>query len=102
MPYLTALIAKHDTRPLRVAISEISMGNGIANDGGQKQNMASVLTTLDTLASFAVSGVGSVQWFDANAEGPADFWVITASAARPIYYAFVAWAQMGNQMLSVS
>jgi hypothetical protein len=102
MPYLRGIIAKHDTRDLPIAVSEISIGNGVANDSGQAQNMFTVLETLDTIGAFASSGLRSFQWFDANAAGPADFWMITTDKARPIYYAFAAWAQMGNVVLPVS
>jgi hypothetical protein len=102
MPYLREQIAKYDSRPLPIAITEISAGNGIPNDAAQTQNMFSVLATLDTLASFAVSGVHSVHWFDANAAGPSDYWLMTASEPRPIFYSFVLWARMGGKMLSVS
>lgn len=102
MPYLRGIVAKHDTRDLPIAISEISIGNGIANDSGQAQNMFTVLETLDTIGAFASSGLRSFQWFDANAAGPADFWMITADKARPIYYAFAAWARMGNVVLPVT
>jgi hypothetical protein len=102
MPHIRRIIAKHDSRELPVIISEISLGNGIPNDAGQSQNMFSVLGTLDTIGSFAVSGVRSFQWFDANAAGPADFWMITPDRARPIFYAFVAWSKMGRTVLDVS
>jgi hypothetical protein len=101
MPYVRALIAKHDSRDLPIAITEISIGNGVAKDGGQKQNMFSVLATLDTVAAFAASGLRSFQWFDANAEGPADFWMITRDAPRPTFYAFAAWAKMGDHVLEL-
>ena len=100
MPYLRALIAKHDSRDLPIVVSEISVGNGVPN-APQMQNMFSVLATLDTIAAFAASGLRSFQWFDANAEGPADFWMITKDAARPTYYAFAAWAQMGDHVLAL-
>jgi hypothetical protein len=102
MPYLRTLIAKYDTRDLPIAISEISIGNGIPNDGGQSQNMFTVLETLDTIGAFASSGLRSFQWFDANAAGPADFWMFTTDKTRPIYYSFVAWSKMGNQVLDVT
>jgi hypothetical protein len=102
MPYLRGLVAKHDTRDLPIVISEISLGNGVPNDSAQTQNMFSVLETLDTIGAFASSGVRSFQWFDANAAGPSDFWMITTSQARPIYYAFAAWAQMGKTVLGVT
>jgi hypothetical protein len=102
MPYVRSIIAKHDSRDLPIAISEISIGNGIPNDGGQAQNMFTVLETLDTMGAFASSGLRSFQWFDANAAGPADFWMITADSTRPIYYSFVAWSKMGNQVLDVT
>jgi hypothetical protein len=102
MPYLRGIIAKHDTRDLPIVISEISLGNGIANDAGQTQNMFSVLETLDVVGAFAASGVRSFQWFDANAAGPSDYWMITASQARPLFYAFAAWSKMGNQVLGVT
>jgi hypothetical protein len=101
MPYLRALIARHDSRALPVIVSEISLGNGVAKDPAPKQNMFSVLATLDTIGAFAASGVRSFQWFDANAEGPADFSLITKDAARPTFYAFAAWARMGNHVLAV-
>lgn len=102
MPYLYSLIAKYDSRNLPIAISEISIGNGIASDGGQTQNMFTVLETLDTVASFAASGLRSFQWFDANASGPSDFWMITPKAARPIFYAFAAWSRMGRDVLATT
>jgi hypothetical protein len=102
MPYLRALIAKYDTRDLPIVISEISVGNGIASDTSQTQNMFTVLETLDVVGAFASSGVRSFQWFDANAAGPSDFWMMTASAARPIYYAFAAWSKMGGVVLDVT
>ena len=102
MPYLRTLIAKYDTRDLPIAISEISIGNGIPSDTAQKQNMFSVLETADTIAAFASSGIRSFQWFDANAAGPSDFWMITTNGTRPIYYSFVAWSKMGNQVLDVT
>ena len=102
MPYLRALVAKYDTRDLPIAISEISIGNGIAKDSSQTQNMFSVLETLDTIGAFASSGLRSFQWFDANAAGPSDFGMITTSAARPIYYSFAAWSQMGNVVLDLT
>lgn len=102
MPYLRGIIAKHDTRDLPIAVSEISIGNGIPNDAGQAQNMFTVLETLDTIGAFASSGLRSFQWFDANAGGPADFWMMTKDKARPIYYAFAAWAQMGTLVLPVT
>jgi hypothetical protein len=102
MPYVRGLIAKHDSRELPIAISEISIGNGIPNDAAQKQNMFSVLETADTIAGLASSGLRSFQWFDANAEGPMDFWLITKDATRPIYYSFVAWSKMGNHVLELS
>jgi hypothetical protein len=102
MPYLRGIIAKHDTRDLPIAVSEISIGNGVANDSGQAQNMFTVLETLDTIGAFASSGLRSFQWFDANAAGPADFWMITADKTRPIYYAFAAWARMGKVVLPVT
>jgi hypothetical protein len=101
MPYLRSVIAKYDSRDLPVAISEISLGNGIPNDSAQTQNMFSVLETLDTVGAFAVSGLRSFQWFDANAAGPSDFWMITPTATRPLFYAFTAWAAMGRDMLGV-
>jgi hypothetical protein len=101
MPYLRSLIAKYDSRNLPIAISEISLGNGIPNDSAQTQNMFSVLETLDTVGAFAVSGLRSFQWFDANAAGPSDFWMITPTAPRPLFYAFTAWAAMGRDMLRV-
>jgi hypothetical protein len=102
MPYLRGVIAKHDTRDLPIAVSEISIGNGVANDSAQAQNMFEVLETLDTIGAFASSGLRSFQWFDANAAGPADFWMITTDKARPVYYAFAAWAKMGTVVLPVS
>lgn len=102
MPYLRTIIAKYDTRDLPIAISEISVGNGVPNDPGQSQNMFTVLETLDTIGAFASSGLRSFQWFDANAEGPSDFWMITTNDTRPIYYSFVAWSKMGNQLLDVT
>ena len=102
MPYLRGVIAKHDTRDLPIAVSEISIGNGVPNDAGQAQNMFTVLETLDTIGAFASSGMRSFQWFDANAAGPADFWMITTDKTRPIYYAFAAWAKMGSVVLPVS
>jgi hypothetical protein len=102
MPYLRTLVAKYDTRDLPIAISEISIGNGIANDSSQTQNMFSVLETLDTIGAFASSGLRSFQWFDANAAGPSDFWMITTSATRPIYYSFAAWSQMGDVVLDLT
>jgi hypothetical protein len=102
MPYLRALIAKYDTRDLPIAISEISIGNGIASDSSQTQNMFTVLESLDTIGAFASSGLRSFQWFDANAAGPSDFWMITTSAARPIYYSFAAWSQMGDVVLDLT
>ena len=102
MPYVRGLIAKRDSRDLPIAISEISIGNGIPNDSAQKQNMFSLLETADTIAGFASSGLRSFQWFDANAEGPMDFWLITKDATRPIYYSFVAWSKMGDHMLELS
>ncbi len=101
MPYLRSVIAKYDSRDLPIAISEISIGNGVANDSAQKQNMFSVLETLDTVGAFAASGLRSFQWFDANAAGPSDYWMVTTSAPRPLFYAFAAWAQMGPDMLMV-
>ncbi len=101
MPYLRAQIAQYDSRDLPIAISEISIGNGIANDSAQTQNMFTVLETLDTIGAFAISGLRSFQWFDANAAGPTDFWMMTTSAARPIFYAFAAWSKMGPDMLSL-
>jgi hypothetical protein len=102
VPYVRGIIAKHDSRDLPIIISEISVGNGIANDSAQTQNMFSVLETLDVTGAFAASGVRSFQWFDANAAGPSDFWMITTSKARPIYYASVAWSRMGSQVLGVT
>jgi hypothetical protein len=102
VPYVRGMIAKHDSRDLPIVISEISVGNGIANDSSQTQNMFSVLETLDVIGAFAASGVRSFQWFDANAAGPSDYWMITTSKARPIYYASVAWSRMGNQVLDVT
>jgi hypothetical protein len=102
IPYVRGLIAKHDSRDLPIAISEISIGNGVPNDAAQKQNMFSVLETADTIAGLASSGLRSFQWFDANAEGPMDFWLITKDATRPIYYSFVAWSKMGNHVLALS
>jgi hypothetical protein len=102
MPYVRGIIAKHDTRDLPIVVSEISVGNGIANDTTQTQNMFSVLETLDVIGAFAASGLRSFQWFDANAAGPSDFWMITTSAARPIFYAFAAWSTMGSQVLDVT
>jgi hypothetical protein len=102
MPYVRSIIAKHDSRDLPIAISEISIGNGIPNDGGQAQNIFTVLETLDTIGAFASSGLRSFQWFDANAAGPADFWMITADHTRPIYYSFAAWSKMGSQVLDVT
>ena len=102
MPYLRTLVAKYDTRDLPIAISEISIGNGIANDSSQTQNMFTVLESLDTIGAFASSGLRSFQWFDANAAGPSDFWMITTSAARPIYYSFAAWSQMGDVVLDLT
>jgi hypothetical protein len=101
MPYLRALIARHDSRPLPIIVSEISLGNGLAKDPAPKQNMFSVLVTLDAIGAFAASGVRSFQWFDANAEGPADFWLITKDATRPTFYAFAAWARMGRHVLAL-
>jgi hypothetical protein len=74
----------------------------VPNDAAQKQNMFSVLETADTIAGLASSGLRSFQWFDANAEGPMDFWLITKDAPRPIYYSFVAWSKMGDHMLALS
>jgi hypothetical protein len=102
MPYMRELIAKYDSRDLPVAISEISIGNGIQNDDKQTQNMFSALETTDTIAAFASSGVRSFQWFDANAEGPMDFWLFTKDALKPIYYSFVLWSKMGDHVLDVS
>ncbi len=102
MPHVREVIRKHDTRDLPISVSEISVGNGIANDAGQAQNMFSVLATLDTIGAFAASGVRSFQWFDANAAGPADFWLITPERARPLFYAFVAWAKMGTTVLELT
>jgi hypothetical protein len=102
MPHVREVIRKHDSRDLPISISEISVGNGIANDASQTQNMFSVLATLDIIGAFAASGVRSFQWFDANAAGPADFWLITRDGARPLFYAFAAWSKMGNTVLDVS
>jgi hypothetical protein len=102
VPYVRTIIAKHDSRDLPIVISEISVGNGIANDSSQTQNMFSVLETLDVIGALAASGVRSFQWFDANAAGPSDYWMITTSKARPIYFASVAWSRMGNQVLGVT
>jgi hypothetical protein len=102
MPYLRALIAKHDTRDLPIVLTEVSLGNGIAKDAGQKQNMFSVLGTLDVIGAFAVSGLRSFQWFDANAEGPSDFWIATKTDPKPLFYAFAAWARMGNVVADVT
>ena len=102
MPYVRGIVAKHDTRDLPIVISEISVGNGVANDTSQTQNVFSVLETLDVIGAFAASGVRSFQWFDANAAGPNDFWMITTNKARPVYYSFVAWSKMGNQTLDVT
>jgi hypothetical protein len=102
IPYVRGLIAKHDSRDLPIAISEISIGNGVPNDAAQKQNMFSVLETADTIAALASAGLRSFQWFDANAEGPMDFWLITKDSLRPIYYSFVAWSKMGNHVLELS
>src|SRR5204862_3699493 len=102
MPYLLGIVAKHDTGDLPIAVSERSIGNGVPNDSAQAQNMFTVLETLDTIGAFASSGLRSFQWFDANAAGPADFWMITTDKARPIYYAFAAWAKMGTAVLPVS
>jgi hypothetical protein len=101
MPYLRAAIAKRDSRQLPIAISEISLGNGVPNDPAPKQNMFSVLATLDTIGAFASSGVRSFQWFDANAAGPADFGMIAQSATRPTFYAFAAWSRMGKRVLAL-
>jgi hypothetical protein len=101
MPYLAALVAQYDSRNLPVVISEISVGNGVSMDTAQAQNMFSVLETLDTVAAFAESGVRSFQWFDANQEGGKDYWMVTTSAPRPLFYAFAAWSQMGRDMLPV-
>jgi hypothetical protein len=102
MPHIRRIIAKHDTRDLPIVVSEISVGNGVPKDAGQKQNMFTVLGTLDTIGAFATSGVRSFQWFDANAAGPADFWMITRDRARPIFYAFAAWSRMGRVLLNVT
>jgi hypothetical protein len=102
MPHIRRIIAKHDSRELPVVVSEISVGNGVPKDPGQSQNMFTVLGTLDTIGGFATSGVRAFQWFDANAAGPADFWMITRDRARPIFYAFVAWSKMGQLLLNVS
>ena len=99
---MRGLIAKRDSRDLPIAISEISIGNGIASDSSQTQNMFTVLETLDVIGAFASSGLRSFQWFDANAAGPSDFWMVTTSTTRPIYHAFVAWSKMGNQVLDVT
>lgn len=101
MPHVRRIIRKHDSRPLPVVVSEISIGNGVPNDKDQIQNMFSVLGTLDVIGAFAASGVRSFQWFDANAGGPMDFWLITKDRARPIFYAFAAWARMGSLVLDV-
>ena len=102
MPYLRTVIAKHDTRNLPIAVSEISLGNGIPNDPAQTQNMFTVLESVDVFASFASSGLRSFQWFDANAAGPSDYWMITPSKTRPMFYAFLAWAKMGNRVIGTS
>jgi hypothetical protein len=99
MPYLRQLIAQYDDRDLPVAISEVSIG--AASDSNGNGSMSAVLRTIDLIAAFAASGVHSFQWFDANAAGPSDFWMITASAVRPCFYAFEGWAQMGNQVLGL-
>jgi hypothetical protein len=98
MPYLRKQIAQYDTRALPVAISEVSVGT--ANDANGNGAMSAVLRTLDLIGAFAFSGVHSFQWFDANAAGPSDFWMITKTAVRPTFYSFVAWAQMGDRMLN--
>jgi hypothetical protein len=102
MPYIQSVVAKYDSRNLPVAISEISIGNGIPNDGGQTQNMFTVLESVDAFASFAASGLRSVQWFDANAAGPSDFWMITTDKARPMFYAFAAWSKMGQEVVGTT
>jgi hypothetical protein len=102
MPYLRTLIAKRDSRDLPIAVSEISIGNGIPNDTAQTQNMFTVLESVDVIASFAASGLRSFQWFDANAAGPSDYWMITTDKARPMFYAFAAWSKMGDRILGTS
>jgi hypothetical protein len=102
MPYLRQLIAKRDSRDLPIAISEISIGNGVANDSAQTQNMFTVLESVDAIASFASSGLRSFQWFDANAAGPSDYWMITTGQARPMFYGFAAWSKMGDRVIGTS
>ncbi len=101
-PYLRAQIAKYDSRPLPIVISEISVGNGIANDASQAQNAFTVLETLDIVGAFARSGLRSFQWFDANAAGPSDYWMMTNTQARPIYYSFALWSHMGTVALDAA
>ena len=60
------------------------------------------LLYLILVGGFALSGLRSFQWFDANAQGPSDYWVITKDKATLIYYAFAAWAQMGSEVLDVT
>lgn len=102
MPHLRTVIAKRDTRDLPIAVSEMSLGNGIPKDAAQTQNMFTVLESVDVIASFASSGLRSFQWFDANAAGPSDYWMITTAQTRPMFYAFLAWSKMGPQVIGTS
>jgi hypothetical protein len=102
VPHVRSIVRRHDSRDLPIVVSEVSLGNGIPHDAGQAQNVFTVLATLDLIGAFAASGVRSFQWFDANAAGPADFWMITRDSARPIFYAFAAWAKMGSTVLALS
>ena len=99
MPYVRTLIAQYDDRTLPVAISEVAIG--AASDSNGNGSMSAVLRTIDLIGAFAASGVHSFQWFDANAAGPSDFWLITSSAVRPCFYAFAAWARMGDHVLAL-